>query len=142
MSSTNTPTQVLSYVEYLDAIIKYTAYHTTSATYAGFMKYLNKYSKSYPNILSRLQEFKGDIKGSVSYKQPKLYEMKLSDMPASKYKNIISGYTTNINTEGTRTLDMRNTFSVRTNSNGDIIEVNHHDISPDETVYGKYVRGA
>ena len=142
MASSNSPSQVLSYIEYLDSMIKYTAYHTTSATYNGYMKYIIKYSDTYNNILSRLQENKVEISGSVSYKKPKLYEMKLADMPASRYKNIVSMYTTNTKNNSKRDLTMRANVDITVNSNGRFTSINHHNIEPNETVYVRYMRGA
>ena len=88
MASTTKPKQVLRYIEFIDSLIKYTAYHFDTATLEQyFSSYLTKYKLKYPNIYKFLSTRKDKLEGSVTYKTP---EFVSSALPSVSYSQLLT----------------------------------------------------
>lgn len=88
MASSNEVDQVFRYIEYLDSMIKYTAYHTKKATYKGYAKYVNKYKSKYESILNFINGTEIDLTGEITYTTPKVKVVNLNDIKASDILHI------------------------------------------------------
>lgn len=95
MASTTNPTQMKRYIQFIHAMVLYTAYHTKTASYAGFADYVKKYKEKYEILHEFLKANQNLIKGDVtvpSYeKVTKLIEnIKISDVKSITKIEVLS----------------------------------------------------
>lgn len=86
-ASSDKPEQVKRYIQFLDSMIKYTAYHTNTASYEEYIKYVNKYKEKYSIIYDFIQANLDVFKaGSV---EVRTYAKKISPIGDLKISDFI-----------------------------------------------------
>ena len=88
MVSSNKSTQVLRYIEFIDSLIKYTAYHTNSASYQKYFQYIKKYQATYPTIYKFISKHQDLLDVEVTYSKPKMYTCNLEDLAPKYFQNV------------------------------------------------------
>lgn len=143
MASSNKPAQVRRYIQYLDAMVKYTAYYGSTATYEGYYKYVTKYKATYSDIYSLLAANESLLIGEVTYKEPVLVTEPLEDIPSKFYGAITQLQFFDVNgfTDGeTRKIDSSR-FNIEMDTNtGSIRNVMGWSIRPTSKVLATYAK--
>lgn len=124
MASSNKPDQVKRYLQFIDSMLKYTAYYHQSASYQAYFSYVTKYKETYPLVHAILDANPTVIKGEVVYKEPELVEMNLNDMTQADILNTIKikfvKHVSDIK-DGT-SKNVESNFSIEYNANRGFIE--------------------
>lgn len=124
MASSNNPDQVKRYLQFIDSMLKYTAYYHQSASYQAYFSYVTKYKDTYPLVHAILEANQSVIKGEVVYKAPTLVEINLNNMSQADILNTIKikliKYVPDIK-DGTVT-EINGNFDIVYNSNQGFIE--------------------
>jgi|GEM_PF-5781764 hypothetical protein len=92
MASSKNLSDVKKYIQYVDALIKYTAYHSITANYKGFYAYVKKYSSIYKEIQHALEINIDKVIGEVKYKEPKTVRVAFDKLKPIHYPNITKIY--------------------------------------------------
>lgn len=128
MASTKKSKQALRYLEFLDSMIKYTGYHTNSASFVGYNKYVTKYVRKYENIKSFLAQHEAELAGKVVYKEPTVVTVKLPDI---SIEQLASAFELALTNGKTMTLDPNYNVEIR---DGEVTAVHGYRLSEIDTI--------
>lgn len=120
MASSNDPKTVKRYLQFLDAMVKYTSYHSTTASYKGFAAYVAKYATKYA-ILADFVKSSPEVfeTGEVSIKAIKRKTVSILDLKIGDYKSVISLQVKNTATGATRQGSIRSDLKIHYHDNSD-----------------------
>ena len=143
MASSNKPKQVRRYIQFLDAMVKYTAYYGSSASYKGYFDYITKYQTMYPDIFALLNANQDKLTGEVAFKEPKLFEADIMDLPTRYYGSIVSAKMYGIdgfNDGEVREYGNNNKFTVEVGTDGNIRHAGGYSFRPTSKMLVTYAK--
>ena len=137
MASSKNVADVKRYIQYVDALIKYTAYHSATANYKGFYAYVVKYSSVYKEIHSILEANIDKVVGEVKYKTPKIIRAAFDTVKPKDYANLVKIYIDNIpHSLEDRTITLE--FSTTT---GKVAYISGYTVPDNATLDVEYIKG-
>jgi len=81
-----------AYVQFLESIIKYTKYHSTTVSAKGWFAYMTKKSKKYADLIAvvgSLDELEAE-EAVVTYREPKTIQKVISKLTLSEFGDVIT----------------------------------------------------
>ncbi|MCK4500292.1 hypothetical protein KAU11_07330 [Candidatus Babeliales bacterium] len=87
-SSTNSPDEVRSFIQYLESLIKYTKYSDDTVTVEGWRAYTKKYHKKFKNLNDKLDNYGGSFNGGVTYREPVVATRQILGVYAHELKKV------------------------------------------------------
>ena len=143
MASSNKPAQVLRYLEFIDSMILYTAYHTSTATYADYKKYVSRHSNTYPNINSLLASTTIPLEGAITYKKTSEVTCDIKKIPFNCVANIVrysitfANGNTSVIDEAVSSSGVNLSFDQIT---GELKNFNGYGVTPEDVITVTYIK--
>lgn len=137
MASSKNVADVKRYIQYIDALIKYTAYHSATANYKGFYAYVVKYSSIYKEIHSILEANIDKVVGEVKYKTPKIVRAAFDTLKPKDYANIVKIYING----ASHSLEGHGITLEFSTTTGKVVYISGYTIPDNATLDVEYIKG-